>query len=47
MVVPRLETAQRRLVISVAPQNNIYPHSNTYLKKAVGITKNRIVTLAI
>lgn len=36
--------AETRLVITVAPQNDICPQGNTYPRKAVAITKKKIVT---
>jgi hypothetical protein len=33
-----------RFVITVAPQNGICPHGNTYPMNAVGMVKNRIAT---
>jgi hypothetical protein len=36
--------ADRRLVITVAPQNDICPHGRTYPMKAVAITNRRIIT---
>ena len=36
--------AENRLVITVAPQNDICPQGRTYPKKAVAITKSKIVT---
>lgn len=38
MVVPRYGIAVSRLVITVAAQNDIWPHGNTYPKKAVAIS---------
>lgn len=37
IVCPRYGTAERRLVITVAPQNDICPHGRTYPRKAVPI----------
>ena len=34
--------AERRLVMTIAPQNDICPHSRTYPINAVAITANRI-----
>ena len=36
--------AENKLVITVAPQKDIWPQGNTYPKKAVAITINRITT---
>ena len=36
--------ALNRLVITVAPQNDICPQGKTYPKNAVAINKNKIVT---
>ena len=36
--------AENRLVITVAPQKDIWPQGRTYPKKAVAITNNRITT---
>ena len=36
--------AEKRLVITVAPQKDICPHGNTYPKNAVAITANKITT---
>lgn len=36
--------ADRRLVITVAPQNDICPHGRTYPTKAVAITNNSRTT---
>ena len=41
---PRKGMAENRLVITVAPQNDICPQGRTYPKKAVAITKSKIVT---
>ena len=35
--------AENRLVITVAPQNDIWPHDNTYPKNAVAIVASKIV----
>jgi hypothetical protein len=37
-------TADSKFVITVAPQNDICPHGNTYPMKAVAIITNRIIT---
>lgn len=37
---PRYGIAERRFVITVAPQNDICPHGNTYPTKAVIIVNN-------
>lgn len=36
--------AEKRLVITVAPQNDIWPQGKTYPKKAAAITANKIIT---
>ena len=41
---PRKGMAENRLVITVAPQNDICPQGRTYPKKAVAITKSKIIT---
>jgi hypothetical protein len=40
--VPHSGIVEIRLVITVAPQNDIWPQGKTYPKKAVAITKIRI-----
>lgn len=42
--VPRNGIADNKLVITVAPQNDICPHGSTYPIKAVPITKNNRIT---
>jgi hypothetical protein len=42
--VPIYGMAERRLVITVAPQNDICPQGKIYPIKAVAITTNRIIT---
>ena len=42
--VPKNGIAENKLVITVAPQNDICPQGRTYPKKAVAITRSRIVT---
>lgn len=42
--VPIYGIADRRFVITVAPQNDICPHGKTYPRKAVAIVVNRIRT---
>ena len=42
--VPMYGIAENRLVITVAPQNDICPHGRTYPRNAVAITKNKIIT---
>ena len=42
--VPKYGIAERRLVITVAPQKDICPHGRTYPINAVPITINRIIT---
>ena len=32
------------IIITIAPQNDIWPHGNTYPKKAVATDKNKINT---
>lgn len=44
IVLPRYGIADKRLVITVAPQKDIWPQGNTYPKNAVAITINRIIT---
>lgn len=44
IIVPRYGTADKRLVITVAPQNDICPHGSTYPTKAVPIVTNISVT---
>jgi hypothetical protein len=41
---PTYGIAERRFVITVAPQNDICPHGNTYPKNAVPIVKNNKIT---
>jgi len=41
---PRYGTAETRLVITVAPQNDICPHGRTYPTKAVSIVRRRRIT---
>jgi len=36
---PRIGIAENRLVITVAPQNDICPHGNTYPRKAAAIVR--------
>jgi len=36
--------AEKRFVITVAPQKDICPHGRTYPRNAVAITKKRIIT---
>jgi hypothetical protein len=42
--IPKYGIADNKLVITVAPQNDICPHGRTYPKKAVAITINIINT---
>lgn len=42
--VPMYGIAENKFVITVAPQNDICPHGSTYPRKAVAITKNKIIT---
>lgn len=44
ILTPMYGMAETRLVITVAPQNDICPQGNTYPRKAVAITKKKIVT---
>ena len=44
---PKYGTADNKLVITVAPQNDICPQGRTYPIKAAPITKNKIVTPTI
>ncbi len=41
--VPYIGIADKRFVITVAPQNDIWPQGNTYPINAVAITKNKII----
>lgn len=41
---PKYGIAEIRLVITVAPQKDIWPQGKTYPRKAVAIIKNSIVT---
>jgi len=41
---PKYGIAEIRFVITVAPQNDIWPHGRTYPKNAVIISINRIIT---
>ena len=41
---PMYGIAEAKLVITVAPQKDICPHTKTYPKKAAPITKNKIMT---
>jgi len=43
-MVPAYGTADNKLVITVAAQNDIWPQIKTYPIKAVAITKNKIIT---
>lgn len=42
--VPIYGIAERRFVITVAPQNDICPHGRTYPMKAVAMTENSKIT---
>ena len=42
--VPMYGIAERRLVMTVAPQNDICPHGRTYPVNAVAIVANRRTT---
>lgn len=44
---PAIGIADRRLVITVAPQKDICPHGRTYPKNAVPIVKNKMITPTI
>ena len=44
ILVPTYGIAERRLVITVAPQKDICPQGSTYPMKAVAITINKIST---
>lgn len=44
IVVPRYGIADRRFVITVAPQKDIWPHGRTYPRNAVPIVANRMIT---
>jgi hypothetical protein len=44
IISPMYGIADRRLVITVAPQKDICPHGNTYPMKAVAMTIRRIIT---
>lgn len=43
-LVPMYGIAERRLVMTVAPQNDICPHGSTYPINAVAITVNSRIT---
>ena len=43
-LVPMYGIAERRLVMTVAPQNDICPHGRTYPINAVAIIANRRIT---
>lgn len=42
-VFPKYGIAEKMLVITVAPQNDICPHGRTYPRNAVAISATRIV----
>jgi outer membrane protein assembly factor BamE (lipoprotein component of BamABCDE complex) len=42
IIFPKNGIAETKLVITVAPQNDICPHGKTYPKKAVAIKANKI-----
>jgi len=42
IIFPRYGIAEIKLVITVAPQNDICPHGSTYPRNAVAIKANRI-----
>ena len=44
MSFPTSGIAENRLVITVAPQKDIWPQGKTYPKNAVAITANKSVT---
>ena len=44
MSAPKKGIAEKRLVITVAPQNDICPHGRTYPKNAVAIDNSKMVT---
>ena len=44
ILVPTKGNALKRFVITVAPQNDIWPQGSTYLIKAVAIISKRIIT---
>lgn len=44
IIFPKYGIADTRFVITVAPQNDICPHGNTYPKNAVAIKINKIIT---
>jgi hypothetical protein len=44
IIKPKYGTAERRFVITVAPQKDIWPHGSTYPTNAVPITANKINT---
>lgn len=46
-IVPKYGIADSKLVITVAPQNDICPQGKTYPKKAVIIVRNKIITPTI
>jgi hypothetical protein len=43
-IFPKYGIAESKLVITVAPQNDICPHGKTYPIKAVPINKNKRIT---
>ena len=45
--VPKYGIADKRLVITVAPQKDICPQGRTYPIKAVAINKNKIISPTI
>jgi hypothetical protein len=45
--IPKYGIADKRFVITVAPQKDICPQGRTYPIKAVPITKNKITTPTI
>jgi len=45
--IPKYGIADNKFVITVAPQNDIWPHGRTYPIKAVPIVKNNKITPTI
>ena len=43
IICPIRGDADNKLVITIAPRNDICPHGNTYLKNAVATDKNKII----
>lgn len=40
---PRYKAAKSKFVWNLAPQNYVWPHSNTYPIKAVAFTRTKII----